>query len=231
MSRFIVRVLLVAFAASFLLANAPAALAAQKRPILTGRPIEDIENAVDQGKQQVQQQQAASAASLRTQLLTALAKPFQDLVNIIGDDVANAIAESTIVPAIQDGHGQQCWIALRNFSSVAKAHPLPLTGQAATDLEALRLYGIATNQLCANVHCTQTFSDFKSMAQAVAANTAGPLGTQVVNGLPSLQDVCSKVPQIALVDPILPVPPAPDIKPTGTGNQPAAPAPAPTTPQ
>jgi hypothetical protein len=154
--------------------------------------------------------------SVRQKVLTTLAKPFQDIADLIGDDVSEAIALSTAIPDLQDGHGQQCWIALRNFSAVAKAHPLPLTGKIATDLEALRLYAISANRLCGDVHCTQMFSDFTAMAQSVATAVAGPLGSLGAKAVtPSLQDACTKIPQIPLVDPVNPVPPAPDIKPIG----------------
>jgi len=193
------------------------ALAAQKKPVLTGDPVKDIQSAIartDAGDG-VQGGGATSPLATRAQLLQTLAKPFQDLVAIIGDDVANAILESTVVPDIQDGHGQQCWIGLRNFASVAKAHPLPLTGHGATDLEALRLYAIATNQLCLNVHCTQMFSDYKAMAQSAAQGIGGVLAAAAVNNVPTLQDICTKVPQIAIVAPLSPVPAAPDIAPVG----------------
>jgi hypothetical protein len=198
--------LLVASAIGMALMSAPA-FAAQKRPILTGDPIKDIKNAVQRTDAsdgvQLGGGNPLDPLALRKQLLQTLAKPFQDLVTIMGNDVDTAIAESTTIPAIQDGHGQQCWIGLRNFSGVAKAHPLPLSGQAATDLEAIRLYAIATNQLCGNPHCLQMFSDFQSMAQALGSAIAGPLGSQAAKlNVPSMQDICSKVPQIALVAPV-----------------------------
>jgi len=48
------------------------------------------------------------AASAADNVLAALAKPFQDLATFIGEDADGAIALSTAIPALQDGHGQQC---------------------------------------------------------------------------------------------------------------------------
>lgn len=122
---------------------------------------------------------------------TAIAKPFLDIAKFIGDDADGAIALATAVPEIQDGHGQQCWMAMASFGRIVKAHPVPLTLRVMTDLEALRLLGIAANNLCINVHCTQVFADQEAMIQA-----ASPIPLV----LPSLHDLCTKVPQIAVVD-------------------------------
>ena len=74
-------------------------------------------------------------------MLAALAKPFQgSWLFHFGEDVDGAIALSTAIPALQDGHGQQCWIRpTKQFADVIKAHPVPLTLKISTDLEALRL--------------------------------------------------------------------------------------------
>lgn len=158
------------------------ASAAPKLVPPTGHPVADIENALN----------PTAPNSVADKALTALAKPFQDIVNFIGADLDGAVTLS-IATDIKDGHGQQCWIALRSFSKIFKAHPLPLTLKAATDFESLRLLGIATNQLCTNVHCTQVFADASAMAQA-----ASPVPLVI----PSLHDLCTKVPQIAVVDPV-----------------------------
>jgi hypothetical protein len=194
-----------------LLVGTPALAQPQPRKGPIGRVIEDIKARTD--PQGATADGDTNSGVLRKRLLQALAKPFQDISDLIGDDVSGAIALSTAIPNIQDGHGQQCWIALRDFTDVSKAHPLPLTGQIATDLQAIRLQAIAANQLCSNIHCTQMFTDYSAMAQAVASAAVGAIGTLGAKALPSLSDACSKIPQISLVKPLDPVPPAADIKP------------------
>jgi hypothetical protein len=122
-----------------------------------------------------------------------LDKPFQDLANFIGDDIDAAITLSTSIPALQDGNGQQCLMALKTFGQVIKAHPAPLTFKIASDLEAFRLKQMAVNKLCADVHCTQVFADITNTIQA-----ASPIPLPV----PSLHDLCSKVPQVAVAPPV-----------------------------
>jgi hypothetical protein len=168
---------------------------------LTGDPIKDFGLS---GKDR-------SAAALNS-IETVLAKPFQDIADFIGEDADGAVKLATAIPNIQDGHGQQCWIAMQSFGAIIKAHPIPVTFHVINDYESLRLLGIATNNLCSNVHCTQVFADFTAMAQA-----ASP----VPLAIPSLHDLCTKVPQIAVVDPVpVPATPAPAV--------PAAPAKGPT---
>lgn len=145
-----------------------------------------------------------------------LAKPFQDLANFIGDDAASAISLSTQIPTLQDGHGQQCWIALRDFTAVIKAHPIPISFHAMTDLEGLRLLQISANNLCSNVHCTQVFADLASSIQ-----TAAPVNFSVP--IPSLHDICSKIPQIPVVAPLLPVPADPSVPVAPASTTPAKP--------
>jgi hypothetical protein len=123
----------------------------------------------------------------------ALAKPFQDIANFIGADAIGAISLATAIPELQDGHGQQCWMAMKQFGDVIKAHPVPITFHVIQDYETLRLLGMATNNLCSNVHCTQVFADATAMAQA-----ASPMPLAI----PSLHDLCTKVPQIAVVAPV-----------------------------
>jgi hypothetical protein len=142
---------------------------------------------------------ASSVASALDNITQTLAKPFLDIANFIGADAEGAITLSTVIPTLQDGHGQQCWISMKQFGDVIKAHPIPITFHVIQDYETLRLLGMATNNLCSNVHCTQVFSDATSMAQA-----ASP----VPLNLPSLHDLCTKVPQIAVVAPTTDAAPA-----------------------
>lgn len=159
------------------------------KPHITGNPIEDI-------KSDIQDMNGNAAGVVDTKVMSALAKPFQDLAAFISSDATAAVALSTQIPALQDGHGQQCWIAMSTAGDVFKAHPVPLTLKVMTDIESLRLLQITANNLCSNVHCTQVFADL-----AAAAQSASP----VLLPVPTLHDLCSKIPQIALVAPISPV--------------------------
>lgn len=177
--KWIVRLLIVAFLPCVALAVPAAAQSPLPRPRLTGNIVNDIA--------------AATAKPTLNSVETVLAKPFQDIANFIGSDADGAVALSTAIPNIQDGHGQQCWIAMQSFGAIIKAHPIPITFHVINDYESLRLLGIATNNLCSNVHCTQVFADFTAMAQA-----ASPMPLAI----PSLHDLCTKVPQIAVVPPV-----------------------------
>jgi hypothetical protein len=151
-----------------------------------------------------------SAAALDN-IATVLAKPFKDIADFIGSDADGAVTLATVIPNIQDGHGQQCWIEMQSFGAIIKAHPVPITFHVVQDYETLRLLGIATNRLCTNVHCTQVFADFTAMAMA-----ASPVPLPI----PSLHDLCTKVPQIAVVDPIKVAAP---VVPTSTDTSPVKP--------
>ncbi len=148
---------------------------------------------IGQIKADLAKQAAANATTSVNNIATVLAKPFQDIANFIGEDADGAVQLATAIPNLQDGHGQQCWIAMQSFGAIIKAHPIPITFHVINDYESLRLLGIATNNLCSNVHCTQVFADFTAMAQA-----ASPIPLAI----PSLHDLCTKVPQIAVVPPI-----------------------------
>ncbi len=157
------------------------------RPPLTGNIPADINNAVKG------QAMDASGNALNA-VGNALAKPFQDLANFIGDDSAGAVALATAIPELQDGHGQQCWMAMKQFGEVAKAHPVPLTLKLLTDVEAFRLMGMAANNLCANPHCTQVFADMSNAVEAMSPINSVPI--------PSLNALCSKVPQVSVAPPV-----------------------------
>lgn len=122
-----------------------------------------------------------------------LDRPFRDLANFIGDDIDAAISLATSMPALQDGNGQKCMMALKTFGDVIKAHPAPLTFKIATDLEAFRLKQMAVNRLCQEPACTVVFAD---ITQTIQAASAIPLP------IPSLHDLCGKVPQIAVAPPV-----------------------------
>lgn len=191
-------------------------VSAQKRqPIITGKPIEDFENAIKGNSGGGTG--GAAATGLQKVLADAfnnLAAPLRDLMTMIGTDDNNAIVLSTLIPTLQDGHGQQCWIGMRSFAAVAKVHPLPVTFQALTDFEAIRLQAMAANDLCGNPHCTQVFADASNMAAAVS-----PIPIVV----PSLNQVCAKVPQVARVPGIVvPADPALGLSPIVPGQNAAA---------
>ena len=190
---------------AILLPGLAAAQTPRPRP-LTGNIVDDIKNATGGG--------GTPNTGDRGSLDSILMKPFQDLANFIGDDIDGAIALSTQIPEVQDGHGQQCLMAMKTFGTIFKAHPKPLTFHVATDLEALRLFQISANNLCGNPHCTQVFADLATTIQ-----TAAPVNFSIP--IPSLHDLCAKVPQIAVVDPV---------KLPATPSAPAAPA-APASPQ
>jgi hypothetical protein len=194
----VAKVLLVAFALSFLVAGGSAhAQIKLKSPQQIGQ---DLQNAIAGGT-------ADKPAAALDSIATVLARPFQDIANFIGADADGAVTLSTAVPNIQDGHGQQCWIAMQSFGAIIKEHPVPITFHVINDYESLRLLGIATNNLCSNVHCTQVFADFTAMAQA-----ASPMPLAI----PSLHDLCTKVPQIAVVAPVSVPAPAPVAAPAAT---------------
>jgi hypothetical protein len=200
----IVAAIAILIAAMFLAGSDPTmAQGLPKLRPLTGNIVNDLGGGSTTDK---------SAAALES-LGAVLAKPFQDIASFIGDDAAGAVALSTAIPALQDGHGQQCGIAMQSFGDILKAHPVPLTFHVIQDYETLRLLAMATNNLCSNVHCTQFFSDFTAMAQA-----ASPIPLAI----PSLHDLCTKVPQIAVVDPIV-------IPPQATPSAITAPATSPAT--
>jgi hypothetical protein len=179
---------------------------AQNRLPLTGNIGADIHNAVAGGKP------SAAATPPAQAVFAALAQPFNALANFIADDSDSAAALATAIPDLQDGHGQQCWMATKKFGEVIKAHPVPVTLKAQTDLEALRLLSMAANTLCANPHCTQVFADL-----ATGVQTLAPLNASIP--IPSLHDICAKIPQVAVIAPL----PDAAAAPAAAGGTPAVP--------
>lgn len=117
--------------------------------------------------------------------------PLKQLETLVSGDSALAASLATAVPSIQDGNGQKCWRAAASFGAAVKAHPVPLTLQAMTDIEGFRIVTIAAEQLCAEPACTQVFAEL--------ANGVAQMGV----GLPvtALSAICAKVPHIAIVAP------------------------------
>lgn len=185
-----VRQIIIILTASLI---ATSAFAQDKKPKLTGNPINDIKNAVSGSN--------VIPGTDDNKFQNLLAKPFQEMADFLASDAQEAIRLSTAVPGLKDGHGQQCWIAMSTAGAVFKEHPIPLTFRAMSDIEALRLLTMTANNLCSNAHCTQVFADLTNAAQA-----ASPIPLPI----PSLNSLCSKIPQIGIVDPVdIPAPVAP----------------------
>jgi hypothetical protein len=145
-------------------------------------------------------------------IMAAIAKPFNDLSNFIASDAAGATTLSTQIPALQDTNGGACWTKMQAAGAVFKAHPVPVTLQAMTDFEALRLLQMTANNLCSYTPCTVVFADGANLATAAAAAVGGAM---TITAVPSLTSLCSRIPQIS---PMLPE--------AATGFTPAAPTPA-----
>jgi hypothetical protein len=145
-------------------------------------------------------------------LLSFLSKPLQDLQAFITGDFTGAAELAVKIPNLQDGNGQACWTMLSQAGAVLKEHPVPITFQGATDLEALRLLLMTANKVCQNAACTQVFTEAGNIITSVA-----PLSVP----LPNLTFLCSKVPSVAVVAPT--IAPAPANVPA----QSSAPAPVP----
>jgi hypothetical protein len=166
--------------------------APQADPVFTGDIVKDTQAA----KARLAGQSTTSALSTSN----PLSKPLQDLAAFISSDASAAIALSTAIPELQDPNGGACWVGFETAAKVFTAHPVPLTLQAMTDVEALRLLIMASNKLCANAACTVVFADLANVAQ-----TASPVPLPI----PSLQQLCSKIAQISPPIPGLPAISAP----------------------
>lgn len=142
-------------------------------------------------------------------VVSLLSKPMTDLANFISKGFGDATDLSTAVPELQDGNGQACWSMMQNYSLIIKKHPIPVTLEAAADLESIRLLNMAANKICQNSACTQVFTDAGNLV-----NAASPIAI----ALPNLTALCSKVPEIAVVAPTpIPTPtPTPSPSPTPT---------------
>lgn len=151
----------------------------------TGNPIADVKSAIEGGSTGGPLSNISSALSSPTNPLAGI---LTDLANFIGDDATAAAALAVEIPELQDVNGQACWLAMQVTGKVFKAHPVPATLKLMTDHEAVRLLVMSANKLCANTACTVVFADAANVTQA-----ASPI-TLVI---PSLQQVCSKIAQLA----------------------------------
>lgn len=135
--------------------------------------------------------------------------PLQDILNFFASNFDEAAALAVQIPELQDGNGQACWIKASSIGKLVKLHPLPATFKAAPDFEALRLLGMSVNNLCADPHCTQVFTDLSNGVQQLGLNVP----------IPSLTTLCTKFPTIvqAAAVAVTPAPaasPAPVVAPT-----------------
>lgn len=158
------------------------------RPGLTGNIVNDINAA----RNAPAAPGAPRGADDHT-LYNLIAEPFQKLADFINGDLVGAAQLSVAVPELQDGTGLACWTAMQTAGRALKAHPVPLTLQAATDLQSLRLNVMAANKLCDEPACTVVFSDGINIVQAAA-----PIS---LPALPSLSALCSKIAHIKLSPP------------------------------
>lgn len=122
--------------------------------------------------------QAAAAGALNGAL--------GDIVQFFATDFDDAAKLATEIPALQDNNGKACWTQASSIGALLRIHPLPLTFKAATDFEALRLFSMAVNQMCANPACTQVFTDL--------SNGVAQAGVGIP--IPSLTSLCTKIPNI-----------------------------------
>lgn len=186
----IVKILIVAFALSAFLPFVPAQ--AQGRKLLTPAPrpiICDPANLLPGCRPAP----VDASGQVLKNVQSIIAKPLQDLVDFINGDMAGAAALAVAIPNLQDGNGQACWLALAGAGAVFKAHPVPLTFQGVTDLEAIRLLNMTANQVCTNSACTQVFNEATNLIEA---------GAPMPVPIPSLSTLCSKIPEIAVVAPM-----------------------------
>ena len=116
----------------------------------------------------------------------ALTGALGDIVQFFATDFDDAAKLATEIPALQDNNGKACWTQASSIGALLRIHPLPLTFKAATDFEALRLFSMAVNQMCANPACTQVFTDL--------SNGVAQVGVGIP--IPSLTSLCAKVPNI-----------------------------------
>lgn len=140
----------------------------------------------------------SDATALLASVMSAVSKPFKDLADFIASDPTGAATLATQIPNLQDTNGKACWTKMQNAGAVFQAHPVPLTLKVMTDFESLRLLQMTANDLCSYTPCTVVFSDGANLATAVASAVGGALTS---NAVPSLTQLCARIPQLS---PMLP---------------------------
>ena len=157
-----------------LVALLPTIASAQlKKPALTGNLPADLHTDFTNTTAAVSKAVAVQSSDIATFLTNLAAIP-------------DAITLSTSIAGLNDPVGNACWQQFGPLGELIKAHPLLVSGKAASDIEALRLAAIGLNQICANPNCGQMFVD--------ATNAASAIGGNQLNV--SLQSLCAKVPVI-----------------------------------
>jgi hypothetical protein len=156
-----------------------------------------------------------------TTTTTPNASVFDALFNKISDlltsDFAAAIDLSTkSVPP--DVNGGACWTALQPVASIVKAHPTPLSGKLATDIQTIRNLMITLQGACAIPACGTVFSEMAAANQRLIQQLPihPILPGSVIN---PWEEVCANLPKVSTT---LTTVQAPAPKPTAT------PTPAPT---
>src|ERR1700722_7817486 len=137
--------------------------------------------------------QPAQPPAVLSDVMSALAKPFQDLADFIAGDADGAATLATQIPNLQDVNGKACWIKMQQASAIFKAHPVPATFKLMTDFEALRLLQMTTNDLCSYTPCTVVSSDASNLVTGVASAIGGAMASALQ--IPSLTTLCSRIPQ------------------------------------
>lgn len=166
-----------------LLATPALAQTPKPRPALTGNIFRDIKTGVEN-------QEAQTVTDIETAL--------QKFGDFIGTDMTGAADLAISIPGLQDGNGQICFDAMSNASKVFQTNPIPKASSdmppigIAMIMERLRLLAMTVNNVCNIPACTQIFADATG---ALAA--AAPLKTPI----PSLHDLCSNIPNIAVAKP------------------------------
>lgn len=180
---------LLIVAALALLGEGASGVHAQKRPALTGHPVEDIQNALANGAK-------GSATNRNTE--AALLQPFNDLANYIAGDINEAERLSVSVSNLQDGNGLACLNIMQSVGLLYKQHPPAVTFHAASDWEGLRLLSAALKKVCAAPSCQQVFSDIKNIV-----STASPVPLTAIPGVSAADPLtlCAKIADVPMVTP------------------------------
>jgi hypothetical protein len=181
---YLARILIIACFPVALLASAPAM--AQKSLKLPIDPLHLNGSVAGQSSQ---------PTAVLADVMSALAKPFQDLADFIAGDADGAATLATVIPNLQDVNGKACWVKMQEAGAVFKAHPVPLTLKVMTDFESIRLLQMTTNDLCSYTPCTVVFSDASNLVTGVASAVGGAMASSLQ--IPSLTTLCSRIPQIA----------------------------------
>lgn len=199
----VVRILIVAFVLSFLLAGGEAQ--AQFKLQSPDEIKQFIDAAIAKKMAGIGNTIAPTGPAISAK--NAL-QAFADFVN---GDFSSAADLAITNPDLLDGNGQQCFDAMVSAGKVFQANPIPKDGETiglANIVERLRLLAMTANKVCNLPSCTQVFADASG-----ALATIAPIKTAV----PNFHDLCSYVPNIAISKPtrtLTTPPPTPSPSPT-----------------